>query len=158
MLRPTPLLAVLLVAALSAACAGPTAPPAAGGSPAPATQPVSGTYTIDAMMDDVRKGVWSELSTKKPIDVYRRNLQKAYTEALIDILDPKATSPSPGRGASASPNSAYLNTDVISMARAQLSALRSQINAAIPATSDKMSKYHLQDVSERIKFALDPRG
>jgi hypothetical protein len=118
----------------------------------------TGTYTIDVMMEDVRKGVWSELATKKPIDVYRRNLQKAYAEALISLLNPEGSSPSSGRGGGSVSNSAYVNTDVISMARAQLSSLRTQINAAIPSTSDKMSKYHLQDVSERIKQALDPKG
>jgi hypothetical protein len=49
-------------------------------------------------------------------------------------------------------------TDVSSVARAQLNELKQQINAAIPATSDKMSKYHLQDLSFRITKALDPRA
>jgi hypothetical protein len=40
------------------------------------------------LLDDVKKGVWSELSTKKTIDSYRRNLQKIYVEALINILNP----------------------------------------------------------------------
>jgi len=44
------------------------------------------------------------------------------------------------------------------MARAQLTALKTKVDAAIPGTSDKSSKYHLQDVSFRIKKALDPKG
>jgi hypothetical protein len=107
------------------------------------------TYAMDDMMDDVKKGIWSELTTHKPIDGYRRNLQKAYVEALIAIITPPTTPVAPavtGR-----------NTDVISVARAQLSSLKTQISASIPATADKMSKYHLQDVGERIKRALDPK-
>ena len=112
------------------------------------------TYTIDDMMNDVKKGVWSELSTKKAIDGYRRSLQKAYVEALINLLNttPQA-SPNPFL-----PSVNTKTTDVTSVARAQLVALKTQITAAIPGTSDKMSKYHLQDVSERIKKALDPKS
>jgi hypothetical protein len=122
----------------------------------------SSTYGIDEMMDDVRKGVWSELSTKKAIDPYRRNLQKAYAEKLIDIITPAAPAQaSPivqgGRGGGFAPPPAIRNTDVTSVVRGQLRTLQSEINAAIPGTTDKMSKYHLQDVSDRIKKALDPK-
>jgi hypothetical protein len=120
------------------------------------------TYTIDEMMDDVRKGVWSELSTKKPIDPYRRNLQKAYAEKLIDILTPAAPAQTlviqqGGRGGGFTPPPAIKNTDVTSVVRGQLRTLQSEINASIPGTTDRMSKYHLQDVSDRIKKALDPK-
>ncbi len=123
----------------------------------------SNTYSLDEMMDDVRKGVWSELSTKKPIDPYRRNLQKAYAEKLIDIITPAAPAqtvtvvPGGGRGGGFTPPPAIKNTDVTSVVRGQLRTLQSEINAAIPGTTDRMSKYHLQDVSDRIKKALDPK-
>jgi hypothetical protein len=109
------------------------------------------TYALENMMDDVKKGIWSELATKKPIDGYRRNLQKAYAEALINIVNTPPGLPInnvlPSR-----------NSDVVSVARAQLVALKVQIATAIPGTPDKMSKYHLQDVYERIKKALDPKS
>ena len=121
------------------------------------------TYGIEEMMDDVRKGVWSELSTKKPIDSYRRNLQKAYAEKLIDLLNPPApvaavAAPGGGRGGGgfAAPVN-IKNTDVSSVVRGELRTLQSEINAAIPGTADKLSKYHLQDVADRIKKALDPK-
>lgn len=117
------------------------------------------TYALDEMMDDVKKGVWSELATKKPIDGYRRNLQKAHVEALIAIIDAKPTPPGPAlRGFSAMMNANTRNTDVTSVARAQLAALKAQVDGTIPVTTDRLSKYHLQDVSFRIKKALDPRG
>jgi len=115
----------------------------------------SNTYAADQMLDDVKKGIWSELSTHKAIDPYRRNLQKTYAEALISLLNP---------GANTSGGNPMLsigvskNNDVVSIARAQLVELKNQINASLPATSDKMSKYHLQDVADRIKKALDPKG
>ncbi|MCD6013185.1 MAG: zinc-dependent metalloprotease [Flavipsychrobacter sp.] len=118
------------------------------------------TYSLDNMMGDVRKGIWSELSTKKPIDGYRRNLQKAHVEALINIINIAPSQPgltSTG-GFASMMNVNTKNTDVTSVARAELAALQTQVNAAIAGTSDKMSKYHLQDVSFRIKKALDPKG
>lgn len=109
-------------------------------------------YTLDMMMDDVKNGIWSELNTHKPIDGYRRSLQKAYVEALNRIINPAEV-----------PANAVLaanmwNTDAVSVARAQLVSLRKQVDAAIAGTADKMSKYHLMDVSERIKKALNPKG
>lgn len=115
----------------------------------------SKVYTLDVMMDDVKKGIWSELASKKPIDEYRRNLQKAYVQALIANLDPAAP---PAAVSLTAQNTNTKNTDVVSVSRAQLVALKTQVDAAIPGTADKMSKYHLQDVSFRIKKALDPKG
>ncbi|MCW3086670.1 MAG: zinc-dependent metalloprotease [Sediminibacterium sp.] len=120
----------------------------------------AGTYSLEEMMDDVKKGVWSELSTRKAIDPYRRNLQKAYAEKLIDLIAPPATGGPMlitfNFGGPAPVN--IKNTDVTSVVRGTLRSLQSEINAAIPATTDKMSKYHLQDVSDRIRKALDPKS
>jgi hypothetical protein len=117
------------------------------------------TYQVDEMLDDVKKGIWIELKTKKPIDNMRRNLQKAYAEALISILNPAPAQTISGLPASfaALLSTNVKNTDVPSIVRAHLVALRSDILAAIPGTTDKLSKYHLQDVAERIRKALDPK-
>jgi hypothetical protein len=121
----------------------------------------SNTYTLDEMMDDVRKGVWSELATRKAIDPYRRNLQKAYVEKLISIINPPAPVAiqiQAGRGGAFGPVAVNTkNTDVTSVARGNLRALQAEIKAAIAGTTDKMSKFHLQDVNDRITEALDPR-
>jgi hypothetical protein len=118
----------------------------------------SSTYSIIEYINDLHTGIWSELNSKKPIDGYRRNLQKAYAEKLIDLITP-ASGPSIitmsfGGG---TPAVNVKNTDVISVARGELKALQAEINAAIPGTTDKMSKYHLQDVADRIKKGLDPK-
>ena len=115
------------------------------------------TYAVDEMLTDAKKGVWSELATKKPIDNLRRNLQKSYAETLISIINPPAATG--GITISFSPfgGGSVKNTDVPSIVRAHLTSLRSDILAAIPLTTDKLSKYHLQDVAERIKRALDPK-
>jgi hypothetical protein len=117
------------------------------------------TYGVDELIEDVKKGIWSELKTKKPIDVYRRNLQKTYVEAVINLINPPQIylPPNLPRSFAVLFGGDTKNTDVPSVARANLVTLRNEITAAIPGTTDKLSKYHLQDVIERIKQALNPK-
>ncbi len=112
------------------------------------------TYSVDELMTDVKNSIWAELKTKKPIDAWRRNLQKSYVDIVAGLVNP--TTPVV---VSASPFAPQIpnikNTDIPSVARAYLSMVNAEIVAALPATTDKLSKYHLQDVSARIKEALD---
>ncbi len=48
-------------------------------------------------------------------------------------------------------------TDLPSIARGHLEILKASIKKAIPLETDKMSKYHLKDVLQRIDLALDPK-
>lgn len=122
-------------------------------------------YSLDEMFTDVRKGIWSELRTRKSIDNFRRNLQKVHAEKLIALLNPPSTPPPAGFGFSspffpaspASPVADPKKSDVISLARAHLVDLRSEITAALPGAGDRMSRIHLQDVLNRINQALDPK-
>lgn len=115
-------------------------------------------YTPMEMLNDVEKGIFSELSSKKPIDFYRRLVQKSYVDKLVNILTPAAaqTVSVPGFG-TLTVGTDTRKSDVPAIVRAQLVGLRGQINAAAAGTTDKMSKVHLQDLSEKIKQALDPK-
>ena len=119
-------------------------------------------YNLDELFTDLRTGIWKELKTKKPIDQYRRNLQKSHAEKLMAIINPTAVSglPTlsfPGFTFAFGPSADAKKTDIMSVARGHLAQLQSDIRSALPGTTDKMTKYHLQDVSERIKRALDPK-
>lgn len=120
----------------------------------------SSHYRVDELMEDVRKGVWSELAGGQAIDSYRRNLQKAHVEKLIDLITPAASGTTViqlgGRGGFSLPVNTR-NTDVTSAARGELRNLLRDVTAAAGKTSDKLSKYHLQDVADRIKSALEPK-
>jgi len=116
-------------------------------------------YSVDDLLTEAKKGVWSELAAGAPIDIYRRNLQKAYIEALDNLVNPAASMAPPAglpRGLIIFTGD-IKNTDIPSIVRAQLVELRTEITAAIPKETDKVSKYHLQDVLERIKQALNPK-
>jgi len=121
---------------------------------------VANTYGPDELIEDIRKSLWSELKTKKPIDVYRRNLQKTHVEALINLINPQQVylPPNLPRSFAVLFGGDIKNTDIPSIARANLVILKAEITAALPLTTDKLSKYHLQDVLERIKQALEPKN
>jgi hypothetical protein len=48
----------------------------------------SQAYSITELFGDLKKGIWSELVAKKPIDVYRRNLQKIVYQHISNFLNP----------------------------------------------------------------------
>ncbi|MCB0458861.1 MAG: zinc-dependent metalloprotease [Flavobacteriaceae bacterium] len=118
----------------------------------------SSAYTLVELMTDLRNGVWSELGSGRKIDTYRRNLQKAYVDRLQYLMTVERQN---------APNfsSPYLKvtrvdvnqSDIRSAARAELETLKRNVRSAISVTGDRMSRYHLQDVLERINNILDPK-
>lgn len=119
-------------------------------------------YSAIEMMNDLQTDLFSELKSNKAIDNYRRMLQKSYVEKLNNLLNPpsnNATTIIIGGGGFSNPYASGANSrsDVYSIARAQLTQLRAQVNAAAATNSDRMSKIHLQDLAEKIKRALDPK-
>lgn len=116
------------------------------------------TYSLEEMMEDLKKGIWSELITKKPVDIYRRNVQKQYIESLIELTNPAAPLSIAGLPAGFFPASSNTkNTDVTSIARGYLRTLQAELNTAAALTTDKMTKYHYQDCVDRIKKAFEAK-
>lgn len=111
-------------------------------------------YSVDKLISDLKKGIFVELKTNKPIDIYRRNLQKLYVNTIVEALniDGKQTARGLNRR-----TVKYSETDIPSIARGQLTELKSQIKAALITTSDRLSKFHLQDLLAKISSALDPK-
>ena len=109
-------------------------------------------YSIDELMSDLKRGIFSELRTNTAIDVYRRNLQKAFVSKLIDAisLDKNAVANFNGR------RIVIADTDLPSIARGHLIELRSQLKAANALTTDRLSKFHIADLVARIDKALNP--
>ncbi len=119
----------------------------------------SNAYTLSEFMSDLQKSVWTEIYSRKPIDVYRRNLQKAFIERLGSIVNPPAPAIGSFGGITISfgPIVDAKKTDILSVAKGTLRSLKADISAALPGTTDKMTKYHLQDILERINKILDPK-
>lgn len=100
-------------------------------------------YTSVAMMDDLRRGIFSELRRAQAIDTYRRNLQKAFVEKLGELVNTE--------------DEDIRTTDIPSLARGTLTTLQGQVRSAAGRYTNTISKYHLQDLNKRIGQILDPK-
>ncbi len=116
-------------------------------------------YGPDDLVTDLEKGLWKELGSSLPIDPYRRNLQKQYVDVLINLMNPSQPAIPAGlpRVLLIYFGADIKNTDIPSIARAHLTALRNRILLTANISTDKISKYHLLDVAERIKLAMNPK-
>ena len=115
-------------------------------------------YGLLEMMRDFRRGLWSELRKGNTIDTYRRNLQKAHIDRLEYLMtaeNQKKLSDFGGYRKSTVVNTSQ--SDIRSVARAELNNLRRDIRNGLGRISDTMSRYHLQDALERIDRILDPK-
>ncbi len=114
-------------------------------------------YSLDEMFTDLQKGIWSELTTKKPIDIYRRGLQKTYVDKLIEIyrsINGDVSSPfSISFGNVVLPD--IKKTDIGSVVLGQLNQIQMLTKSNAVGYTDKMSKLHLLDMAQRIKNALE---
>ena len=102
-----------------------------------------GTYTPLDLLADLRAGVWSELANPaQSIDLYRRNVQRAF----LDTVDARLNGATPP------------NAEIRALLRGELRVLDDQVARAIPALTDVATRRHLQDVRETIDTILDPRA
>jgi hypothetical protein len=114
--------------------------------------PGSNAYTLGEMLRDVRRGVWTELGSSRPqIDVFRRNLQRAYIDAVGRTVKP----PRPAAGAAAAA-AAPAASDARPALRGELAEIDREVGIALSRTTDAMTRLHLQDVRLEIKRLLDP--
>lgn len=95
-------------------------------------------YSLGEMLEDLRAGVWSEVTSGRDTDAYRRNLQRAYLDRMGELLeDDEAT-----------------QTDIAPFARGELQALRDDIAGATP--SHRATQLHFHDAIARIDAILEP--
>ncbi len=116
------------------------------------------TYTPIELFSDIRSGLWSELTSTKAIDTYRRNLQRAHIERLEFLMKEEMTPP-PANFRSFSGYTAIdvSQSDIRPIARGELKALRTQLTQALARTTDTITRYHLDDCIQRINVILDPK-
>jgi hypothetical protein len=102
--------------------------------------------SIDELLKEVLKTITVEMNTHANADLYRRNLQRAFVETLSNTIDLK------------SPSAASVkNTDAFTFSKIALQRFRTQIQANVALTTDATTKYHYQDLADKIKLALDPK-
>ena len=111
-------------------------------------------YTATEMLNDLKKGIWSELPARKAVDIYRRNLQKNYVEKLVNLINPAQPLGTPNPFAVAAGLSK--TNDALSIVKGHAKALAAEIKMVLPSTKDASTKLHLQDVHDRLNAALNP--
>jgi len=100
-------------------------------------------YTVADLLEDLRRGVWSELDDRDPrVDVFRRNLQREYLSAVDRFL-------APGSGGGVA--------DARPLVRAEMAELQEAVAEAQGRTGDRMTRLHLHDVELEIQRMLEPR-
>ena len=105
----------------------------------------STAFTPFQLLTDLKKSIWSELATGKPIDIYRRNLQKSYVDALVAII-----------GINSSTGTIRSTSDASGIARIHLMTLKSEISKA-NANASGITKAHLTDLLAQINEVLEPK-
>jgi hypothetical protein len=115
-------------------------------------------YGLLEFMDDVKQGVWQELSAAGPIDTYRRNLQRGYLERMEFLMTEEIETPSSSFMRSTPVD--VSQSDIRPVIRGQLKELRAEASRAAERTNDPMTLYHLEDVVARIDRILEgePHG
>lgn len=118
-----------------------------------------GAYPLMEFLDDLKSGIWSELAEAEPIDTYRRNLQRGYLERLEWLMTEEPPAP-PTFGGGGPPRSRapivdVSQSDIRPLVRAQLKELQTEAERASTRTRDRMTRYHLEDIVERINAILD---
>jgi hypothetical protein len=124
------------------------------------------TYRPADMLDDTRAMVWREMYENRPIDTFRRNMQRAYLQQAHYLLhEAESDSWAPPRSGNLRvsnnddpPLNADLHiaqSDIRPLIRDQLELLHGEIEEALEAgVDDRMSRIHLEDALVRIRATL----
>jgi hypothetical protein len=116
----------------------------------------SEAYGAIEFFNDLKRSIWSELAARKPIDIYRRNLQKIYVERLTTLINPPATATTTVSNNPFAQQTVLSKTnDAMSIVKGHARSLSADIRAALPAITDQATRYHLQDVLDRLTEALE---
>ncbi|WP_097054598.1 zinc-dependent metalloprotease [Salinimicrobium sediminis] len=102
-------------------------------------------YSPVEMMDDLRKGIFSELYKGTKADAYRRNIQRSYVDTAAEYIQ-NLEKEEPGE---------VTSTDIIALMRGELEQLRRDLRAGSSRSNDKLTVYHWKDLLARIDAALD---
>lgn len=115
-------------------------------------------YSALSMLQDVRKGLFTETRSAKSVDIYRRNLQRTFVERMKFLMTDEGPARRPGRsGFEGTLNYKVSTSDVQPIVRGELQALKRTLKSARNAGVNTITKYHYDDLIARIDAVLDPK-
>jgi hypothetical protein len=100
-------------------------------------------YAAIDLLQDLQKAMFS----RSDVDIYKRNLQRAYVDRLeyLMITDPSRSDYN------------VAQSDVRALVRGELSGLQYTLRNKINATTNKVDRYHYEDLLARVDNVLNPR-
>lgn len=108
-------------------------------------------YSALELLKDLRTGIWAETNKGLNVSVFRRNLQRAYLDAMANLmteeLDPKRSRQ-------------YFNvnqSDVRALVRGELNTVKRMLTKVGKSNLNTETKYHYKDGIERINTILEPK-
>lgn len=97
------------------------------------------SYRLIDYVNDIDASMWSELKAEKPIDLYRRNLQRSYVELLIGLSN----------------KSGKEYRDAAPIAKNKLTEIYALIKKSKRKMDDPMSQYHLNFLETRLQEVIE---
>jgi hypothetical protein len=111
-------------------------------------------YGLHAYMNDLRAGIWRELSTSEAIDIHRRNLQRSYLDALERLLDGTLDSSGPKSG-DVRKQSGISASEIGPAALRQAMVLRKELTASVQRYPEGVQRSHIQFAIHRLDMMLE---
>ncbi len=98
-------------------------------------------YSLVELFTDVKGGIFSEIKTTRPVDAYKRQLQRSFLDQMKSIMERE--------------EGKYAQSDAPALARGMLQELFIELQSAERRGGDKMTKYHYADLKGRVEEILD---
>ena len=114
----------------------------------------STAYTLIRLMDDISNGLWDDVRSGKPLDTYRRNLQRAHVEQLYTLLTEEQ---SVSDGLRRNSDFTLVNakqSDIRALALQHLKAILTLVKSK-KKSAKGMDKAHLEEIEERLEKYLE---
>jgi hypothetical protein len=116
------------------------------------------SYTLASMLDDLKHGVWTELSQSRvSIDPYRRTLQNEFLNQIDRKLNPPPVTATPAPPFPGFTPPAPLSADARNELRGELVSVRADIRRAVGRVADRETQLHLEGADHQIGDILDPK-
>lgn len=109
-------------------------------------------YNALDMVRQLQRGIWSEVYSGSKVDIYRRNLQKAYLDRMDYLLNQKQPTRNSRYGTPVELN----QSDIRSIVRGELVQLQKQLKSARNRYANDLTRYHVDDAIVRIDNILNP--
>jgi hypothetical protein len=99
------------------------------------------TFSLGELYEGLQTAIWSELPARSNVSQMRRDLQREYVKAVVPFLAPDSKAPG----------------DAVSLMRYQAKQLKKQIDAALEGNLKMETRAHLEQCSQTLELALEPR-